>query len=509
VRIALELTLLLSAAGVLLFALHSSRLLDAEQRELHAAVEQEVRLLGRSLQATAENALRDGQTADVQETLQRVEAVEPSVDVFAFGPDGTLLSTSSAHGTCTGRPCALARQALERRTDLLEFHQDERSEPLELLFALPLLGDDGAPLGALSVLRPLADLRRDLGRVRSSALVSVAAFVVLALALGLGVGAIVVGRPMRRLVKVLGQVGAGDLSVRLPTERWDEFGLVGRMFNGMVADLAAARGAVEDEVAARRRLEEALRRADRLAAVGQLAAQVAHEIGSPLQVLGGRAQSIATRPAETERVQRDAESIARQADRIERIVAQLLRYAGKRPPRGERFDGVAATREILDLLRTTARQRGVTLTLAAPDGPEWLWGDRDWLQQIVLNLTQNALHATSAGGSVVVRLARDGDERSTLRLVVEDDGCGMADPAAALAPFFTTRADAGGIGLGLTVVRSLVEEQEGRLAIESTPGAGTRVTVRLPSGEPTPGGRVRADAIAEDEDEDEDEEEGP
>lgn len=481
-RITTRLTLSLCGVGMLLFGVYAFLLLGDRRDAAKAAVEHEIRLLGRSLQAMAEHALRDDKAADVLLTLQRVEAVDPALDVFTFGPDGRLLAATAERTDCSGPECELASLAMANRARELRFDSDEEGLRGATL-ALPLLGADGELLGALAVHRPLDDLREAVQGLGYTALLSVGVFLLIALAAGLVLGSLVVGRPLSRLVLAMRRVAAGDLHARLPAERNDEIGRLARQFNAMVEEVEATRAALEEAVASRRALEHSLQRADRLAAVGQLAARLAHEIGSPLQVLGGRARSLAQRPEDPERVRRHADIMADQADRISRIVKQLVDYARQRPPRAERVDVAKAVRDVADLLQPEARRAQVTLACETTDPPPTLWTDRDRLQQVAFNLAQNALHATPAGGVVTVRVTPERIGTSTgVRLSVADTGRGMTpdEVAHAFDAFFTTRADSGGAGLGLAVVRSIVEEHGGTVELRSGPGEGTVATAILP-----------------------------
>jgi len=483
VRITTRLTILLCAVGVLLFAGYAYQLLGDREEAARAAVEHEIRLLGRSLQAMAEHALRDNEVADVGATFARVEAVDPDVDVFAFAPEGRLVAASSDRTDCSGPECEVASLAMANRARELRFDSDDEGLR-SVTLALPLLGAHSELLGALAVHRPLDDLRAAQEELRTTALLSVGGFVLLALVVGLTLGSLVVGQPLARLVRAMRRVAAGDLDAQLPEDRNDEIGRLARQFNAMVGDLRTARRDRDAALASRRALEHSLQRSDRLAAVGQLAARLAHEIGSPLQVLGGRARSLAQRPDDAARVQRHAGIIADQADRIGRIVGQLVDYARQRPSRPSRIDVAAAVRDVVDLLQFEAARREVALTCETPAPPPTLWTDRDRVQQVTFNLVRNALQATARGGAVVVRVAPARLGTATgVRLTVADDGRGMTpdELAHAFDPFFTTQGEADGVGLGLVVVRSIVEEHGGTVELVSAgPGAGTVAAAVLP-----------------------------
>lgn len=299
-------------------------------------------------------------------------------------------------------------------------------------------------------------------------------------------------RPLRQLTEAMRRVTAGDLSVARRKPRHDEVGELTLEFDRMVAELAAARRRVAELAESRTALERGLQRVDKLATLGQLSAGLAHEIGSPLQVMQGRARSLLTeRARDPAQVQRIAAIMSEQADRITRIVDQLMRFARRSPPKLAPTALEAPVRAVLDLLEHAARQQGIALELdAAPNVPP-VRADLDELQQVVLNLVKNALEATAPGGRITValrptaRVAADGAPRAFARVEVVDTGSGMDEATLArlFEPFFTTRAAKGGSGLGLAVLKSIVVEHGGTVAASSVPGVGSRFTVELPAAE--------------------------
>jgi signal transduction histidine kinase len=257
----------------------------------------------------------------------------------------------------------------------------------------------------------------------------------------------------------------------------------------MVTELREARYRLEEEAKSRHRLQHALQEADKLIAIGQLSAGLAHEIGSPLQVLKGRARTLLTRNHDAAEVRRIAEILISQTDRLTRIVEQLLRFTRRRPASLSRSDLRSAINNVLDLMQYEAHRRDVSLTLTGAETLPPLWVETDEIQQITLNLIANALVATPRGGRVTMHVEESklpprngGGEIPAVRLVVMDTGCGISPDVRErlFEPFFTTRAAEGGTGLGLAVVKSLVTEHGGAIAVESELGVGSRFSVSLP-----------------------------
>ncbi|MGN6107333.1 MAG: sensor histidine kinase, partial [Kofleriaceae bacterium] len=317
----------------------------------------------------------------------------------------------------------------------------------------------------------------DLERTRGRLIAVVAGFLIATVVAGMLLGTIHVSRPIARLLEGVRQVRAGEFRSPVPAARRDEIGELVAEFNAMGEALAEARARTEIEAEARARLEQGLQRVDKLVTIGQLSAGLAHEIGSPLQVMSGRASALLEH-ADPE-VQRQAGLLVQQCDRIARVVEQLLAFGRRKPPVIRRCDLTEPIRSVIELLAGEARRRGIELVTAGMDRPHVVEADADQLQQVALNLVKNALAATPPGGEIVVRLA---DEHDAVALIVEDTGEGIpAETQARLfEPFFTTRAAEGGTGLGLAVVRAIATEHRGGVEVASEPGRGARFTVRFP-----------------------------
>ena len=217
-----------------------------------------------------------------------------------------------------------------------------------------------------------------------------------------------------------------------------------------------------------------LYRAERLATLGELAAGAAHEIRNPLTSIRSTIQYLRPDFEGSEKAVLVDELLG-EVDRINGIIAGLLSFARPAQPILEEIDVLALLRQVGRLLDSAARSQGVEFVLPEAEGRTR--GDPDQLKQVFLNLCMNALQAMPEGGRLSVGLVRSDH---TLRVSVADTGPGIPaeDLDLVFDPFFTTREE--GTGLGLAVCYGIVSRHEGRIDIESRPGAGTTVHVRLP-----------------------------
>jgi signal transduction histidine kinase len=239
-------------------------------------------------------------------------------------------------------------------------------------------------------------------------------------------------------------------------------------------------------------LQDELMRAEKLATVGVLAAGVAHEIGTPLGIVRGRAEHVAGKLGPGHPQEQSLRNIVGQIDRVTTIVQELLDFA--RPPTAEAAHGRhaeaaaaagAAVTTAMSLLQLSDRRRRQALRVEIDDDVPPVAAQSDHLQQVVVNLCMNALDACADvdAPAVVVRVGRDPDSTGRVRIVVEDNGCGIPDELRhrVFDPFFTTKKRGRGTGLGLAVVSRIVNSYGATIALDSEVGRFTRVCTSWPA----------------------------
>jgi len=233
-------------------------------------------------------------------------------------------------------------------------------------------------------------------------------------------------------------------------------------------------------VAAARDLENQLVRAEKLITVGVLSTEMAHEIGTPLAVIRGRAEQVLRDVSGGPRAE-DLAVIIKHIDNVASTVRQMLDFA-RRPANERRSVALPpAIDRARELLAWKLEARGLRLEVSVQPDLPMLTADPDQLQQVLVNLLLNACDASAPGGRIQVE-ARATDE-GMVRIVIGDHGSGIAPEhlQAVFDPFFTTKPRGEGTGLGLPIAASIVRNHGGRIDLTSTPGAGTAATVVWPA----------------------------
>jgi two-component system sensor histidine kinase PilS (NtrC family) len=236
------------------------------------------------------------------------------------------------------------------------------------------------------------------------------------------------------------------------------------------------------DLSAIKEMEERVRRADRLTALGRLSANIAHEIRNPLASISGAIETLARElPADATR-SRLMEIVVSESERLNQLIAEFLDYARPAPPSPIPVDLAVVLEEVLTLLQHRPQAEGIKIVRQFGDGLVAAADPRP-LRQALWNLCLNAVQAMPAGGELRVGARRvAGPGRGQIQLWVSDTGHGIApdDLPHVFEPFFSTKP--GGTGLGLAIVYRVVQDHGGQVEVRSEPGSGTTFTLALPGG---------------------------
>jgi signal transduction histidine kinase len=304
-------------------------------------------------------------------------------------------------------------------------------------------------------------------------------------------GTELVGRPLQLLIEKTRRVGRGDLTGPLHLGGHDELTELADALNAMCDQLAASQQQVRQEEAARAAAMDQLRHADRLRTVGGMASGMAHELGTPLAVVSGRADLIASGKLSPEEIVQSARTIKTESQRMATIIRQLLDFARRSAPRTSGVDLRQIAGQTVELLEALAKKHQVVLNLNGQAEPAVTTVDAGQIQQVLTNLIVNSVQSMPDGGRVDVGIqrlpavpppgcpARAGEY---FRIQVQDQGSGISQEQIehVFEPFFTTKDVGEGTGLGLSVSYGIVEEHGGWIDVRSEVGVGSCFSVYLP-----------------------------
>jgi signal transduction histidine kinase len=420
------------------------------------------------------------------------------LDVLTFGPEGTTVVATNEPNV---RLPFSRRDAGEVQGGRLVSRAVTGTPAYwEVMAPITL---EGEVIGAVAVKFSAQRTEQLAGRIRFWALtLAVASVVLMGLLMRVAIK-LVVDRPIRRFMDAISATASDGVPAAVSVATADEFGVLARHFNEMVARI----GQFSDELRARiaeatgeldRRYQQVerlnallfemqrrLSHAERLALSGQVMAEVAHEVGTPLHSVAGHLELLRKDllPAELgDDIGRRLEIIETQVARVIEIISRLLDATRRTPGEPSTVDLDGLVRDTAELVRPGLARAKIELDVRAEPAVPPVQGRRDQFQQVILNLLMNAMDATPAGGRIELT-TRARPDRGEVEIVVGDTGAGIspADRKRIFEPFFSTKEAGRGTGLGLFITAEIVREHKGRIEVESETGLGSTFRVVLPA----------------------------
>jgi two-component system, NtrC family, sensor kinase len=494
-----KITVLTVAVLALVLGLGTWVIIDFQINELRNLTEEKVTILANTIERSLNTAMLEGRSQDVQRIVEMVGTHNKIGGIRILDTDGQILRSARIMEIGKASKLSLFSLGIEDRANIIIEDRNERGEPI-LRSLRPILNRPecfhchipGQKLnGVLEVDVSLAEMDQHVARLKKTMILwAVSVTLSLAFALSALLSRLVIN-PITILMNTMAKAEEGsDIRARVVSE--DELGRLAHSFNSMIIKLNKTKKKVE------KLHYEQMRRADRLATVGEMAAGIAHEIKNPLAGIAGVIQ-ILGRDIEVEDPRhRIIKEVLEQIDRLDKAVKNLLSFA--RPPApnltrvnvNEVMDKIAAF-----LTPQFAKNRVKLKKVFKEDLPE-ISGDPDLLQQVFLNIILNGVQAMPEGGEMLVSTsaghvpahhlgrAGAGDDtdddasREAVTITIQDSGKGISPESLEkiFNPFFTTRQQ--GTGLGLSITQKIVEQHGGSITVDSEPGSGAIFTIYLP-----------------------------
>ena len=466
------------------------------QQESRARVEDEqARAAGmvRTIQIAVESALavRGRPQAELVDLLNDLTRGQKSIDgIRLFDRDGHVLAVSTAQASVhpLAGPEVVARVIESGAGELVETHGHAGNWwvyvlPVHYAAATGRVSSE-ATRRALEIAFVAPDTQKMARQALRDVLVRVGSLTV-ALALLI---AVVLQRqilhPLASLAHSIRALGEGRRGPPLPVKRHDELGELAAAFNRMTEQLEEARHRVAAEGEYALDLEQQLRRSETLAVAGKLASGIAHEVGTPLNIISGRAEMVLRSLPPEHPGRQDLERIIHQIDRVSNIVRSLLDTVRLGKLETQRISVEALISRLLPLLEHVVRRRGISITTSIPGDLPDVAGDPGRLQQVFINLLMNAVEAIPSEGTISIGAwPSSNDGRPGVTVEVTDTGLGIPRDALeqVFEPFYTTKPVGEGTGLGLAITRDIIRDHGGSIVARSEAAEGSSFVVWLPA----------------------------
>ncbi|HEY8461522.1 MAG TPA: ATP-binding protein [Blastocatellia bacterium] len=481
-RLILLLTLSVSVVMV------AASLITLRQREnaLLDAARDEARVHAVTLKIALEEDYLTGRSLDAQRLINRLRENTGVYSAALFDAEGELVAISNTLAPEEFMYKNEARQVIATGKGIEIMRSISGADYFSMVLPLQV---QGRQVGAIEIVQSISFVKADISRARYYVLITACLLFITILLVVAAVTRYSLARPINELLDGAVALGRGDLNYRVRVRSSaGELAMLAREFNRMADSLAEQRLSAHHEAEERLALERKLRHSEQLAAVGRLAACVAHEMGAPLQVIDGRAKQLLHHvDAPTETRQRNLIIIRNQTERIARIVRQLLNLSRPHKIHFQRIELTPLIKETAELIETQAETAGVSIDIQCDDAT--IEADPELIQQVLLNVFRNAIQAMPHGGRLRVECMKDAAVKGKRRytaLRVSDTGIGIEPEhlPKLFDPFFTTKDVGQGTGLGLPISIRIVEEHDGWIEAANGVDCGAVFTIYLPQFRP-------------------------
>jgi signal transduction histidine kinase len=479
--------------------------IDFQIHELRKLTEEKVTILANTIERSLNTAMLEGRSHDVQRIVEMVGTHNKIGGVRLLDTEGTILRSAKVYEIGKKSSLDLSSRNLEDEPSFIIEDKDEKGEMILRNFR-PILNrpecfhchvPSQKVNGVLEVDVSLAEMKEHVGRLKKTMVIwAIAITFSLALALSALLSKLVTN-PITDLMNTMAKAEEG-LDVRAKVTSEDELGRLAHSFNSMIIKLNKAKKKVE------KLHYEQMKKADRLATVGEMAAGIAHEIKNPLAGIAGVIQILGRDlPADDSR-QTIIKEVLDQIDRLDKAVKNLLSFSRPPMPNLTQVDINALLEKITAFLTPQFGKNGVLLRKEYSENMQRISGDPELLQQVFLNIILNGVQAMQDGGELTIKTetgmtpdyvlhrmghAEDRDDMSdhpearheAVAVSITDTGKGInvENLDKIFNPFFTTRQQ--GTGLGLSITQKIIEQHGGGISVDSSPGNGTTFTIYLPA----------------------------
>jgi signal transduction histidine kinase len=283
-----------------------------------------------------------------------------------------------------------------------------------------------------------------------------------------------INKPLSKFINALNRVKEGNLSINLQQKGRDEFALLNSHFNSMVSKLNESKTQIEELHA------EQLQRADRLVTLGELTAEMAHDINNHTAIIMSRADYLNLETASDKRIKEysdDINAILHQSTQVSKITRNILRHSKKYPKLNQKINLVNTVLDCLSILNPLFTKNKINVVKNFPNDEAIIFGDQLDIEQAIMNLLTNAVDAIENGGMISITVRKNREGRT--ELMVADDGCGI-EPLVLeniFQPFYTTKNIERGTGLGLYIVKKICDNHSAQISCQSEPALGTTFTI--------------------------------
>ncbi len=458
----------------LILAVTGSLILNALEKQVEQQMQNDLALVARSIQLPLSHALERDREGSMLQALESAFAIGRVYSANVYDKDGQEIASA---GRTDPEPekdklTELAAEG-ERRG---EYGRVAGREVYS--YFVPLTDSGGRINGLLQLTRRESDLQEDIKSIRTKGVMGLAVAMILMSGLVLYGHYKALGKYFTRLTHSMSRVAEGERRHRFKPQGPMEIVTIGERFNFMLDSIEKAENEIQQRRQFQEELQTRLRQAEKLAALGQLAAGVAHELGTPLSVISGKAQRAQRNKQLPHELTYTMREIRQEVVRMENIIRQLLDFSRRNEQQKRDVTMKQLAHSALASAREEARDTGCKFYIEEPQTDTSIQVEPTRIEQALVNLLKNAVQSRTNAG---VRLSW-GVSGDWAWFQVDDNGPGISSEIESklFEPFFTTKNVGVGTGLGLAVVHGIVEEHNGSIEVGKSDMGGARFAINLP-----------------------------
>jgi len=428
------------------------------EQEVEARMQKDIELVARAIRLPLSHALERDRAGSIQQALNSAFDIDRVYGVYVYDNNGDQIASSG-----TTRAQVESEQAVRLVSNGERGEFGRAGNERIFSYFVPLTDTGGRINGLLQVTRRGSDFSDYIAGVRNHTMLAFAGVGILLIIVVLIGHYRAVGKYLGNIEQSMVKVGFGENEHRIPAKGPAEIQVLSNGINAMLDRIDRSRNEIKQRQTREIELRLRLQQTEKLAAIGQLAAGIAHELGTPLSTVDGKAQQLLRQQISDQRILDGLETIRAEAARMEQIIRQLLDFGRNNPLNLSKIDCAELVHNAIDKLDIHTYANQADIQVIAPDKPVIIRADRIRMEQAVSNLLRNAVHACKS--RIRISWSTAGTQ---VTITVEDDGPGIDETQRSqlFDPFYTTKIIGEGTGLGLSVAHAAVADHNGYIEVD-------------------------------------------
>lgn len=448
------------------------------ESKVEKRMQEDLEIIGRTISPTLGRSMSKDRKNSVKYALESAFEFNRVYGVYVYDTDGKIITRAG-----TAKPKEKSKEIVKiaKEGDQHGEYEDVEGDAVYSFF-VPLSDSGGKIIGLLQLTRQESDIRSYINKVRMLGFAGLSFIVVLITVIILLGYHKTIGKYINKLQRSMGIIENGNLGHRVSLNMPKEFSKLSHGLNSMLDSIMQSRKEISKKNKQKQVLEERLLESEKLAAMGKLATGIAHELGSPLSVINGKLRRL--NKSENDEVKlKNIYDIRNATEKMESTIWGLLEIGKKTPVNSVACSAKTLVSETVRTVKSKMNNGDISVYFEIMESPSfYVMADSIKLKEAFSNILKNACQASKKGH---IRISWYNNSDSYIAFCFEDDGEGINDEdrKRIFEPFYTTKINGEGVGLGLSLVKTIINEHKGIIDIADSDLGGTKFIVYIPEAE--------------------------